>query len=176
MNIRSAQARDLDGCLALDPSYETDYVWQLETTRANGATNIVLRETRLPRTMRVSRIPVRELLLEHFERGECFLVAEDHELIQGYLDLTVEEWKHLAWVNELTVAHDRRKRGIGSSLLRAGLIWARERGVSTVMLETQTKNHPATALAQKHGFVFCGYNERYYSNRDIAIFFALGLR
>jgi ribosomal protein S18 acetylase RimI-like enzyme len=39
-------------------------------------------------------------------------------------------------------------------------------------LEIQTKNHPAISFAQKHGFQFCGYNERYYPNGDIALFFS----
>ncbi len=176
MNIRSAQARDLDACLALDPSYETDYVWQMETTRPAGAVSIAFRETRLPRTMRVSGTPVRDLVSEHFELGECFLVAEEENVIRGYLDMTADRWKQIAWLNHLTVASDRRRRGMGSGLLRAGLDWAREQGLSTIMAETSTKNHPASALCQKHGFTFCGFNERYYSNRDIAIFFALVLR
>ncbi len=176
MNIRPAQARDLEACLALDPSYETDYVWQLETTRHDGAVNVNFRETRLPRTMRVLSIPTRELVLEHFERDGCFLVAEEEGVIYGFLDATAEVWKQLAWINHLTVAPERRRRGVGTALVRASLDWARERGLTTVMVETRTKNHPATALFQKQGFVFCGFNERYYSNRDIAIFFALALR
>ena len=176
MNIRSAQARDLEACVALDPSYETDYVWQLETTRNNDAVAVIFRETRLPRTMRVLAAPSRELALEHFERDECFLVAEEEGAICAFLDLTAEAWRQLAWINQLTVAPEHRRHGLGSALLRAGLDWARDRGLSTVMAETRTKNHPASALFQKHGFVFCGFNERYYSNRDIAVFFALALR
>jgi ribosomal protein S18 acetylase RimI-like enzyme len=44
------------------------------------------------------------------------------------------------------------------------------------MLETQTKNHPAICFYRKHGFVFCGFNDRYYTNQDIALFFAQNLR
>ncbi len=176
MNIRSAQARDLDACFTLDPSYETDYVWQMETTHAVGAVSLIFRETRLPRTMRVSCTVARDPVVEHFERGECFLVAEEEGLVRGYLDATADIWKQIAWINQLTVAPDRRRHGIGSALLRTGLDWAREQNLTTVMVETSTKNHPASALCQKHGFGFCGFNERYYSNRDIAIFFALALR
>jgi ribosomal protein S18 acetylase RimI-like enzyme len=45
-----------------------------------------------------------------------------------------------------------------------------------MVLEMQPKNYPAIQLAQKLGFDFCGYNDRYYANRDIALFFAKGLR
>ncbi len=176
MNIHSAQARDLDACLALDPSYETDYVWQLETTRGQDVVTVVLRETRLPRTMRVACTPARDLLVEHFERGECFLVAEEEGAVRGYLDATGDTWKQIGWINQLTVAPERRRRGIGKALLRAGLEWARGQALTTMMAEMPTKNHPASALMQKAGFVLAGYNERFYSNRDIAVFFALGLR
>jgi hypothetical protein len=45
-----------------------------------------------------------------------------------------------------------------------------------ILLDTPTKAHPAICLYQKHGFVFCGFNDQLYPNRDIAMFFALSLR
>ncbi len=176
MNIRSAQARDLEAILALDPSFETDYVWQMESSHQGNANATSFRVTRLPRTMRVVCPTETEPLLDHFERGECFLVAEEEGAIRGFIDATEEPWKQLVWVNQLTVAPDRRRRGIGSALLQGALNWAHRQGASTVMAGAQTKNHPAASLFQKHGFTFCGFNDRYYSTRDIAIFFALSLR
>jgi ribosomal protein S18 acetylase RimI-like enzyme len=176
MNIRSAQARDLDACLTLDPSYETDYVWQMETARAPGAISVGFRVTRLPRTMRVTGAITREILLEHLERGECFLVAEEGREIRGYLDATVDLWRHVAWINHLTVAPQHRRGGIGSALVRAALDWSGAQNLNAMIGETQTKNFPASALLQKHGFTFCGFNDQYYSSHDIAIFFALTLR
>ena len=176
MNIRSAHARDLEACLALDLSYESEYVWQLESTRASGVVGVTFRETRLPRAMRVMAIPARDLVSEHLERGECFLIAEEAGGVRGYLDATVEAWRQIAWIHHVTVAPEWRRRGIGGALVRAALNWAREHSLATAMIETSTKNHPATALFQKHGFTFCGFNERYYANRDIVIFFALDLR
>jgi hypothetical protein len=40
----------------------------------------------------------------------------------------------------------------------------------------QPKNYPAICLAQKLGFDLCGYNDRYFANQDIALFFAKNLR
>jgi ribosomal protein S18 acetylase RimI-like enzyme len=57
-------------------------------------------------------------------------------------------------------------------LLEAANQWALAHSLARVMLEVQTKNHPAIAFAQKNGFQFCGYNERYYPNGDIALFFS----
>ena len=43
------------------------------------------------------------------------------------------------------------------------------------MTVVQSKNYPAIQFLQKHGFKFCGYNERYYRSRDIALYFVRGL-
>ena len=175
MNIRPAQPRDLDPCFSFDPSYDTDYVWQMETNRAPGAISVGFRVTRLPRTVHVAGTIDRDVLLEHFEKSECFLVAEDLDQIRGYLDATADMWKRVAWINHLTVAPTHRRMGVGSALLRAALDWAHSRTLNTLIVETQTKNYPATSLFQKKGFAFCGFNDRYYSSRDIAIFFAMSV-
>ncbi len=176
MNIRSAQARDLESCLALDPSFDTDYVWQLETTRALNAVSTNFRLTRLPRTMRVACAAPREQVLEHYERGDCFLVCEEGESIRGYLEATVDNWRRLAWINNLTVAPDRRRHGMGKDLVKAALAWSRQQDLRTMMVKVQTKNHPASALFQKLGFVFSGFEEELHGHRDISIFFGINMR
>jgi len=40
-----------------------------------------------------------------------------------------------------------------------------------MILEMQSKNYPAISLARKMGFVFSGYSDRYYPDREIALFF-----
>ncbi len=176
MNIRPAQARDLEACLAIDGAYETDYVWQMDTSRSNGAITVGFRTTRLPRRMRVASSVQRELLLEHFEQGECFLVAEDASGIYAYLDAAANRWSKVGWIYHLTVAPERRRRGIASLLLSTAIKWARTQDLRELMVEAPTKNYPASALFQKHGFAFCGFNDHYYPNRDIALFFGLSLR
>jgi RimJ/RimL family protein N-acetyltransferase len=44
------------------------------------------------------------------------------------------------------------------------------------VLETQSKNHPCIRLAQKFGYEFCGYNDRYYPTQDVALFFGRALK
>jgi RimJ/RimL family protein N-acetyltransferase len=39
-----------------------------------------------------------------------------------------------------------------------------------------SKNNSAIRLAQKLGFEFCGYNDQYYENKDIALFFGRLIR
>lgn len=147
----------------------------METTREPGVIKVGFRVSRLPRKMKVTSVVGRDTLLEHYERGECFLVADENDAVHGYLDASADQWKRLAWINSLTVAPEHRRAGIGKALLRAMLDWARAHNLERVIVETQTKNYPASSLFQKQGFAFCGFNDQYYSNRDIAIFFALSL-
>lgn len=176
MNIRPAQIRDLDACLALDESFETEYVWQMENARANNAIQLGFRTTRLPRAMRVMVHTPREDLADHFEQGGCVLVAEEYPRITGFVDATIESTERLLQLHALVVASDMRRRGIGSQLVRATIEWAQEKNLRAMMASISTKNYPASAFLQKRGFAFCGFNDQYYHNRDIALFFACILR
>jgi ribosomal protein S18 acetylase RimI-like enzyme len=69
-----------------------------------------------------------------------------------------------------------RRRGIATALLRHGRQWARQEGLKLLQAEATTKNYPALRFYQKLGFQFCGFNDHYYPNQDIAVFFVQGLR
>jgi hypothetical protein len=71
---------------------------------------------------------------------------------------------------------DALLRGIGTALLRAARDWALETKLRRLIVETQTKNYPAIRFLQKRGLVFCGYNDLFYPNQDIAVFFGQMLR
>lgn len=176
MNIRPAHARDLEACLALDETFETEYVWQMETGRADGALELRFRVTRLPRAMRVMSNAPRDSILDHHEMGECFLVAEEPARVVGFIDATTDLDQQVGWIHYLIVANDLRRHGVGSELLRATMRWAREKKLRALIANHSTKNYPASTFLQKHGFTFCGFNDRYYHNRDIALFFACTLR
>jgi hypothetical protein len=61
-------------------------------------------------------------------------------------------------------------------LLAAAAHWARTNNLGRIILATQSKNYPAICFAQKHGLAFCGYNDRYYPNQDVALFFGMELK
>ena len=48
-------------------------------------------------------------------------------------------------------------------------------GMAEMMVTVQSKNWPAISFLQRNGFRFCGYNERFYRNQDIALYFVCGL-
>ena len=176
MEIRPGSLADLNVCVTLDTSFETEYVWQMDEHAANAAITIGFHLTRLPRPMKVTGVISPDGVSNNFMNGGTLLVAEERGKVCGFVDVTLGESNQAALINNLAVASAYRRQGIGSRLLRAALDWGRQRKVRAALLDTSTKAHPAICLYQKHGFTFCGFNDQLYPNRDIAMFFALSLR
>jgi ribosomal protein S18 acetylase RimI-like enzyme len=176
MIVRMAELADLNVCYDLDGSYVTEYVWQMQAHENERSTEVRFDTVRLPRPMKVNYPRHPDELLPSWRRGEGFLVAADDQgQAIAFLDMTAQMWHSTGWIQNLIVHRRFRRRGVATALLRAARHWALDNGLSKMMLETQTKNYPAIRFAQKHGFIFCGYNDRYYSNGDIALFFSLTL-
>ncbi|MBI5305081.1 MAG: GNAT family N-acetyltransferase [Chloroflexi bacterium] len=175
MEIRPANVIDLNACLAIDDSFETEYVWQMEERTNAGVITVTFRQTRLPRPMRVANNISRSVLLENFQRGEAFFVA-DEAGVCGFVDAGVSVWNQMFKINNIAIAPVQRRRGVGAKLMRAALEWARERQLRIAMLDTSTKDYPAICFYQKLGFTLCGFNDQLFPNRDIALQFALNLR
>lgn len=173
VEIHPAELPDLNICYQLNSAYTTDYVWQMQTQSKDRRTEIRFDTVRLPRPMQVDYPRSSDELLSHWQEDYCFLVAHNKRgEVVGYVDAQPQPWQGLLWISNLVVDKDFRQQGYGSGLLEASRQWALSYNLHRMMLEAQTKNYPVISFAQKHGFKFCGYNERYYTNGDIALFFA----
>jgi len=194
MLIRSATLADLNACLELGADSQTDYVWQMDNRRENHTVTIRFQTVRLPRTMYVRYPCSRDDLLACWERGSTVLVVTNKPKtaesatemeeetdagkqaaapIFGYCQLDAEPWHKTAWITHLIVDRPYRRRGIGTALLKASIAWGKSRGLERLMIAVQTKNYPAIAFCEKNNLIFCGFNDHYYVNRDIALFFTL---
>jgi ribosomal protein S18 acetylase RimI-like enzyme len=176
MEIRPGSLADLNQCLMLDGSFETEYVWQMDEHAANAAITVGFHLTRLPRPMKVTGVILPDDVSQNFMNGSSLFVADDGGRICGFVEVSVSEWNQAALINNLAVVTTDRRRGVGARLLRTALDWGRQKKLRAALLDTPTKAHPAICLYQKHGFTFCGFNDQLYPNRDIAMFFALSLR
>jgi ribosomal protein S18 acetylase RimI-like enzyme len=184
MQIRPAELEDLEVCLNMDHSYLTDHVWQMDVQEGKSRVTVNFRTVRLPRPVHVRYPRDRDALTADWHRRDCFLVAttekdlqgQETRLVVGYLTMSEQDWHNTGWVADLVVAPEHRRKGIASQLLRIGKEWARRAGLQRLLIEVQTKNHPGLCFLEKQGFSFCGYNDRYYANQDIALFFSLDLR
>ncbi|TAK14210.1 MAG: GNAT family N-acetyltransferase [Anaerolineae bacterium] len=172
IQVRSLSPRDVATLSQMDSSYHTDFVWQMDLQAAEKESQVRFREIRLPRTMRVETPRDSATLAEDWKDRPAVLVAERDDDLLGYASLTTGTLPGGVLVTELVVARRFRRQGAATALLRAAQTWAGQHNCARMMIEMQSKNYPAICMAQKLGFEFCGYNDRYYSNRDIAVFFA----
>ncbi len=173
--VRPAELTDLNVCLTLDPSYTTESVWQMDLQRDEIQMAVVFRTVRLPRSMRVAYPRDRDQLIAQWRQCDGFLVADESGRLAGYAALSAQAAEDAAWIKDLVVERTHRRQGMGRLLLEAAGAWAKARGLHRLLIEMQTKNYPAICFCEKHGLAFCGFNDRYYANQDIAIFFARNL-
>src|SRR5437868_11030706 len=101
MQIRLARATDLAECLALDCSYETDYVWQVQTHIEPERIEAVVQRARLPWPVTIDTPTDSRTLRQDWDRQECFLVADHLNHVLGYIDMTLHETQLAGWVNSL---------------------------------------------------------------------------
>jgi ribosomal protein S18 acetylase RimI-like enzyme len=176
MHINAAELADINQCYHLNLDYTTEYVWQMHSRENGRAIEVRFDPVRLPRSMRVAYPRSPDELLEHWQQEGCFLVIRNlADELAGFIDGWPQPWQNLLWISNLAVDQAYRRQGFGSRLLKAATRWAQAQQLHQLMLEVQTKNHPAISFAYKHGFQFCGYNERYYPSGDIALFFSLSV-
>jgi ribosomal protein S18 acetylase RimI-like enzyme len=176
MKVRPAVPADLKQCAALDHHYTTERVWQMSRREDNGAVMVSFHSVRLPRSMRVRYPRDPSHLWSDWRQWDSFLVAEQEGYIRGYVGLNAPATEDKGWIRDLIVGRPYRRHGIGTMLLHQAMQWATERNLRHLTLEMQSKNYPAIRFCQKHGFLFSGFNESYYPNQDIALFFSLKLR
>jgi GNAT superfamily N-acetyltransferase len=146
---------------------------------------------RLPRVMRVSYPRRRDDLLSCWENGSTVLVTSDKRVVDtdqeqttsvsntrpasiyAYCQLDACTWQQAGWISHLIVDRRYRRMGIGRAMVRASILWGKNLGLRRLMVALQTKNYPGICFCEKHGFVFSGFNDHYYINGDIALFFTL---
>jgi ribosomal protein S18 acetylase RimI-like enzyme len=176
IEIRPAQIADLNTLLALDHSYHTSYVWQMDRSSEQGQIGIYFREVRLPRPVRIDYPNPPDKIAAEFGSAPGWLVAILERVPVGYIQLKENRNTSTAWVTNMMVKEDLRHKGIGTAMILSGQNWASQRNLRRMVIEMQSKNYPAIQLANKLGYEFSGYNDHYYENRDIALFFACFLR
>jgi ribosomal protein S18 acetylase RimI-like enzyme len=176
IEIRPAVSADVPLLVEFDHGYKSSYVWQMDLRTDEGQLEVQFREIRLPRPVRVEYPRTFRSLLEDLNRRSVVLVGTLNGEPVGYVSISENISPTTAWVTDLVVKPEMRRQGIATALMLAGQDWSRQRNNRRIILEMQSKNIPAIHLAQKLGYEFCGYNDHYFTNQDIALFFAQFLR
>ena len=71
----------------------------------------------------------------------------------------------IAFIWDLRVAPEYRRRGLGGRLVEAAITWARQHRCRMLKIETQNINVPACRLYARHGFVLGAVNR--YAYREL---------
>lgn len=176
--IRDGLESDIDACLNLDHDYQTDHVWQMRMLQNTGEWQITFTTERLPRTLDVVYPVHRKRIERAIPDNHCFLVAasKDEPAILAYLVMHHEPVYQVGWIQDVVISRIYRRQRIGTRLINVAQRWAAEKGIVQLTAEIPTKNVPGIQFFQNRGFSFCGFNDQYFANRDIAVFFSKAMR
>ena len=172
LTIRPALSPDIELLTRIDHCVKTEFVWQMSHQLENQTITTLFIETHLPREMRVTYPYSPDMLHERWKNYSGFLVASVDNIPIGYISFVTYFMPNLFWIKDLVVDEIWRRKGIGTSLFHKGMEWRVERGISKMMLELSSKNYPGICFAKKMGFEFSGFNDNYFNNNDIALFFS----
>ena len=175
--IRDGLPTDIAGCLTLERTYETEFVWQMTMQEISDGHSVAFRRDRLPRRMEVQYPSSEKRIKAVLEASGCYIVAtaRDEPETLGYLVMSHDPIHSIANIHDIVVSLPYRRHKIGSRLLNVARRWAEEHHLNTLIAETQTKNYPAITFLEHNGLRFCGYSDQYFLNQDIAVFFGQAL-
>jgi ribosomal protein S18 acetylase RimI-like enzyme len=177
IEIRPIINSDVSVLMGLDLSYSSTCVWQMDRLSDEGVIGSNFREVRLPRETKVEYPrSTTQIFADAQNAGQVVLAAVINNLPVGFVRISDQVSPRTGWVKDWGVQDSLRRKGIGSALLLAALEWSVEESFRRTVVEVQSKNYPAIKLVRKLGFEFAGFNDQYYSNQDIALFFARSLR
>jgi len=174
--IRPAVSPDIEVLSKLNHSIDTIKVWQMSQSGDTGQVATMFNEVQLPRAMRIHYPKSPDMLLERWEDYSTVLVGCVGGVPVGYITLISLFIPDMIWIKDLVVDDPWRRQGIGLSLVRAANDWGGLRKYRRMTLECSSKNYPAICLAKKAGFEFSGFDDNFFRNNDIALFFSRSLK
>jgi len=170
--IRPAVSPDIELLSNIDHCVKTDRVWQISNQMEDDNRTVNFTESHLPREMRLTYPFSPEMLPERWKNYSALLVACVDNIPVGYISMISHFSPNLVWIKDLVVDEIYRRKGIATSLVQSLVEWKNARGISRMMMEMSSKNYPAICFARKMGFEFSGFNDYFFSNHDIALFFS----
>ncbi len=173
ISVRQAVASDIKRISTLDVSNITDYVWQMDLREEEAQIRVVFQRTRLPRSIELDRQYSMDDLKKKLLMHSLILVAESSDNLCGFLIVDKDTTQNAAVITDIAVERTMRRRGIAKSMLVTAREWAIRAGLHRLIIVTQPRNYPAICFCRQNGYAYCGYNDSYYLNQDIAVFFCM---
>ncbi|MGH9944702.1 MAG: GNAT family N-acetyltransferase [Pyrinomonadaceae bacterium] len=144
-----------------------------------AAKNNVIQFTTVNTTPYQKRYPVETI--DH----STYIDSPDRTIFFAYVDGTIggqirlrRNWNHYAYVEDIVVDVEFRRRGVGRALIQQAVQWAQDKQLSGMMLETQNNNVAACLLYQRCGFELGGFDRLLYQGQaphteEIALYWYL---
>jgi GNAT superfamily N-acetyltransferase len=171
IEIRAVKQDDLTSMIELDHSYKTDHMLQMQMNNDEANIGVSFRKVRLPRLSTIQYPRNEEDLIKSWEHSSSIFVGIIRNEFVAYIGMEEIPSSSVVRVRDIVVAPDYRRLGIASGLILAAEKWAAGRKFSMMIMEMQPKNNPAISLARKLGYSFSGFQNRYFPNQEMAIFF-----
>jgi len=102
-----------------------------------------------------------------------FINGEDNAIFLYFYDniyagniIMWKNWNKDCYIENIDVRRDFRRRGIGKKFIGQAVIWAKEKNLKGLRLETQDNNLIACRFYQKCGFVLGAVDNLLYRNFD----------
>ncbi len=176
IEIGAATIEDYPQIAAIDLSFESDYVWKTQMLEGLDSFESSFQRIRLPKTIRVSFQAYSPANLETLIRQREILSVRYEDKIIGYARLEQDETVNRLILKTGGIVPEYRNKGVGSVLLDQILEIARHNKIRSVICMVQAKNDPAVHFLLSHGFVFSGYQEFFFRNMEIGLFFSKNVR
>ena len=106
------------------------------------------------------------MLLSAFHAGNFYGFIAEHGAPTGFITYSVNT--DTADLQDLFVAEDSRKRGVGKALVSAFINAARKKNVKKLFLEVRESNAVAIKLYESAGCTFLSERKKYYSDGENA--------
>ncbi|MEV7128188.1 GNAT family N-acetyltransferase [Streptomyces sp. NPDC093260] len=162
---RVARPEDGEAIAGIDTSFTTDSVFEVTVT--GGGFRVV--ETRVEHP--VHKVFPADDGGEDDQGGpgpDRTVVALDGDEVCGFVTVSFAPWNRRLTVRDIAVAPAWRGRGVGRTLLRHAVDFAKECGAVHVWLEVSNVNAPAVHAYLRAGFVLCGLDTTLYEGTESA--------
>ena len=108
-------------------------------------------------------------LVRFWNGGEDIIFVAEEDIVVGFLSVEIHrEERDYAYLDDFSVEGSHRNMGIGTRLLSAAETYAKENGVSAVLLHVEKKNPRAFKLYRRAGYtVFRDDGNRLLMKKDI---------
>jgi GNAT superfamily N-acetyltransferase len=170
--VRQAVSPDIELLAKFDHTVKTECVWQMMQSIDAGKIVTSFVENHLPREMRLTYPKSPDTLLERWKDYSSVLVACINSAPVGYITFTTSFAPYIVWIKDLVVDELWRRKSVATTLIQAVNSWGTARHYVRMSIEMSSKNYPAINFVKKCGFDFSGYDDNFFNNNDIALFFS----